>query len=155
MRLQLALVEQRRGRPDSAADLLIDALRLGHRLGLLRTLLDASRRVPDALITLQQQRVLDPVLSFYVQRLLQAAARARVAAPLPTTHAAAPGAVEPLKERELEILGLLAQALPNKKIARVIGLSPETVKWHLKNIYAKLGVAGRDEAVARVRDLAL
>ncbi|MNC83701.1 putative HTH-type transcriptional regulator [compost metagenome] len=48
---------------------------------------------------------------------------------------------------------LLAQALPNKKIARALGLSPETVKWHLSHIYSKLGVSSRDEAVARVRDL--
>nr|MBA2397296.1 helix-turn-helix transcriptional regulator [Bradyrhizobium sp.] len=50
------------------------------------------------------------------------------------------------------VMRLLAQAMPNKKIARTLGLSPETVKWHLKNIYGKLGVSSRDEAVARVRD---
>ena len=155
MRLQLGLVEQRRGRTDVAATLLIDALRLGHRLGLVRTLLDASRRVPDALRMLQKQEMLDPVLSFYVDRLLLAASRGRLAARLATTPSRSPSAAEPLKERELEILRLLAQALPNKKIARVIGLSPETVKWHLKNIYAKLGVAARDEAVARARDFGL
>ncbi len=51
------------------------------------------------------------------------------------------------------MLRLLAQAMPNKKIARALGLSPETVKWYLSRIYGKLGVSGRDEAVARVRDL--
>ncbi|MNF05784.1 Response regulator protein VraR [compost metagenome] len=61
--------------------------------------------------------------------------------------------MELLSERELEILQLLAQALPNKKIARALGLSPETVKWHLSNIYGKLGVSSRDEAVERIRDL--
>jgi LuxR family maltose regulon positive regulatory protein len=61
--------------------------------------------------------------------------------------------IEPLSEREIEVVRLLAQALPNKKIARALGLSPETVKWHLSHIYSKLGVSSRDEAVARVRDL--
>ncbi|MNR65448.1 HTH-type transcriptional regulator AlkS [compost metagenome] len=51
------------------------------------------------------------------------------------------------------MLRLLAQAMPNKKIARALGLSPETVKWYLSRIYGKLRVSGRDEAVARVRDL--
>jgi len=37
------------------------------------------------------------------------------------------------------------------EVAQVLGVSPETVKWHLKNVYGKLGVSGRDEAVARVR----
>ena len=60
-----------------------------------------------------------------------------------------------LSARESKVLSLLAQALPNKKIARTMGISPETVKWHLKNIYSKLGVSSRDEAVARSRDLAL
>ncbi|MNZ72044.1 HTH-type transcriptional regulator AlkS [compost metagenome] len=49
----------------------------------------------------------------------------------------------------------MAQALPNKKIARVLNLSPETVKWHMKNIFYKLGVTGRDEAIAKARDLDL
>ncbi|MNR60978.1 HTH-type transcriptional regulator AlkS [compost metagenome] len=45
--------------------------------------------------------------------------------------------------------------MPNKRIARVLGISPETVKWHLKNVYGKLGVLGRDEAVLRARHLGL
>ncbi|MNF10035.1 HTH-type transcriptional regulator AlkS [compost metagenome] len=53
------------------------------------------------------------------------------------------------------MLGQVAQALPNKKIARVLNLSPETVKWHMKNIFYKLGVTGRDEAIAKTRDLGL
>ena len=60
-----------------------------------------------------------------------------------------------MSDRELEVVRLLGHALPNKKIARSLGLSPETVKWHLKNIYGKLGVTGRDEAVARIRDAGL
>ncbi|MNY77800.1 HTH-type transcriptional regulator AlkS [compost metagenome] len=51
------------------------------------------------------------------------------------------------------MLRLLAQAMPNKKMARALELSPETVKWYLSRIYAKLGVSGRQEAVARARDL--
>ncbi|MCY1530003.1 Transcriptional regulatory protein FixJ [compost metagenome] len=60
-----------------------------------------------------------------------------------------------LSEREREVLDLVAQAMPNKKIARVLGVTPHTVKWHLRKIYSKLGVAERDEAVARMRDLSL
>ncbi|MMZ71830.1 HTH-type transcriptional regulator AlkS [compost metagenome] len=53
------------------------------------------------------------------------------------------------------MLSLVARTLPNKKIARVLNLSPETVKWHMKNIFYKLGVTGRDEAIAKARDLDL
>ena len=65
--------------------------------------------------------------------------------------ARASSAASPLSERERDVLGLLGQAMPSKKIALALGLSIDTVKWHLKNIYGKLGVAGRDEAVAWMR----
>lgn len=154
IQLQWALLEHSRGNAELADELAIEGLRKGHQLGLVRSILDASRRIPTALQQLRERHALDPVLSFYLERLLQAASRRfsrqGIAAPPPL-----PGGQEPLKEREREILSLLAQALPNKKIARVLSLSPETVKWHLKNVYAKLGVSGRDEAAARARDLGL
>jgi DNA-binding NarL/FixJ family response regulator len=52
-----------------------------------------------------------------------------------------------LTERELEVLMLVARGLANKEIARSIGRSDETAKIHLKNIFAKLGVSDRTEAV--------
>jgi DNA-binding NarL/FixJ family response regulator len=54
---------------------------------------------------------------------------------------------ERLTPRELEVLGLMAQGLSNKEMARAIGRTDETVKIHLKSIYAKLSVATRTEAV--------
>jgi DNA-binding NarL/FixJ family response regulator len=52
-----------------------------------------------------------------------------------------------LTEREVEVLQLVARGLSNKEAARAIGRMDETVKIHLKNIFAKLGVADRTEAV--------
>ena len=52
-----------------------------------------------------------------------------------------------LTERELEVLQLVARGLSNKEVARAIGRTGETVKIHLKNTFAKLGVADRTEAV--------
>ncbi len=52
-----------------------------------------------------------------------------------------------LTERELEVLKLVARGLSNKEVARAIGRTDETVKIHLKNVFAKLGVADRTEAV--------
>jgi DNA-binding NarL/FixJ family response regulator len=57
----------------------------------------------------------------------------------------APPAV--LTARELEVLRLLAEGLSNKAIAGVLGVSPRTINFHLDNLYAKLGVASRTEAV--------
>jgi DNA-binding NarL/FixJ family response regulator len=66
----------------------------------------------------------------------------------PNTAAAA---VEELRPSERKILELLAMGLANKEIADRLGLSPGTVRWHLENIYSKLHVHSRTEAVLKFR----
>jgi LuxR family maltose regulon positive regulatory protein len=61
--------------------------------------------------------------------------------------------VEPLSEREMEVLHLIAEGLSNREIAAKLFLAVTTVKKHASNIYGKLGVRSRTEAVARARDL--
>lgn len=58
---------------------------------------------------------------------------------------------ELLTPKEREILGLMSQGLQNKEIATASGVGQETVKWHIKNLFAKLGAANRRHAVARAR----
>ena len=48
-----------------------------------------------------------------------------------------------LTTRETEVLGLLAQGLPNKSIAKQLGISPKTVSNHVERVYTKLGVTNR------------
>lgn len=142
----------------SARKLMLSAMRSGHRLGLVRTLLDADPAVADLISRVARDEPQDAVLQFYADRLREAHARATATPPASTktgARSADARAHDVLSARESKVLSLLAQALPNKKIARTMGISPETVKWHLKNIYSKLGVSSRDEAVARSRDLAL
>jgi LuxR family maltose regulon positive regulatory protein len=156
--MQGALVDSRRGRTDAARHAVLAALRRGHRLGLVRSLLDADPGALDLITQVVQGEPHDPVLSFYVGRLQvaqQATSPRNTASAVQDGRSTPAASIETLSERETRVVGLLAQALPNKKIARTLGISPETVKWHLKNIYGKLGVASRDEAVARVRDLEL
>lgn len=159
LRLQLAIVDFRRQRVSAARAGLHAALWLGHRLGLIRSLLDVDPAALQLIGEIGQGEPLDPVLSFYVGRLQAAQRFAQDSLAASSSQQQAQAGVRlpghDLSEREAEVLQLLAQALPNKKIARTLGLSPETVKWHLKKIYGKLGVASRDEAVARVRNVAL
>ncbi len=70
---------------------------------------------------------------------------------------AAPGAgpVEPLTPRELEVLRLLAEGLPNKAVAARLEVSENTVKFHVNAIFGKLGVQSRTEAVVRATRLGL
>jgi LuxR family maltose regulon positive regulatory protein len=155
LRAQIACAEASRGNDTAAHRQMTEALRLGHRLGLTRSLLDVSRKVPELLEGMLQREGLDPVLAFYARRVLAASAQWRQREAAPSAHPPAASVIASFSEREREVLHLVAQALPNKKIARVLGVTPHTVKWHLRKIYAKLGVAERDEAVARLRDLEL
>jgi len=60
-----------------------------------------------------------------------------------------------LSDRELELLSLIAGGLSNREVAAKLVLTEGTVKWHLSNIYGKLGVSSRTQAVARARELQL
>lgn len=152
--IQGAVIDHLCGREASALERTIASLKIGHRLGLLRCIVDVDADVRDLLEGFLCKGSLDPVLSFYAERLL--ATREVSGSPLRTPSSlgglSIHSRLDALSEREMEILKQLAQALPNKKIARALNVSPETVKWHLKNVFFKLGVASRDEAVAKLRD---
>lgn len=63
--------------------------------------------------------------------------------------------VEPLSQREQEVLGLIHEGLPNKEIAARMQVAATTVKAHIRNLYGKLNVGSRTEALARARRLGL
>jgi LuxR family maltose regulon positive regulatory protein len=63
--------------------------------------------------------------------------------------------IEPLSQREIEVLQLLAEGASNKEVARRLFISLPTVKWHTSNIYGKLAVQNRTEAVAKAGALGL
>jgi LuxR family maltose regulon positive regulatory protein len=65
------------------------------------------------------------------------------------------GLIEPLSHRELDVLRLIAGGASNKEVARQLFISLPTVKWHASNIYGKLGVQNRTQAVAKARVLGL
>jgi LuxR family maltose regulon positive regulatory protein len=65
------------------------------------------------------------------------------------------GLIEPISDREKEILTLIAAGSTNNIISTTLFISQNTVKWHLKNIFGKLGVSNRTSAVAVARQLSL
>ena len=65
------------------------------------------------------------------------------------------GLTEPISDRELEILRLIAEGKSNAEIARELVITIGTVKWHINHVLAKLGVTSRTQAIARARDLEL
>jgi LuxR family maltose regulon positive regulatory protein len=63
--------------------------------------------------------------------------------------------IEPLSQRELEVLQLIAEGLSNREISERLFIAVDTVKGHSRRIYGKLQVQRRTEAVARARELGL
>jgi len=66
-----------------------------------------------------------------------------------------PHSVEPLTARELKVLTLVSQGLSNKEAAAKLYLGVRTVKWYVSNIYAKLDVSSRTQAIAKARQLGI
>jgi len=91
----------------------------------------------------------------YLRRLTDAFQQAGVASSRHGRRGAVPGLVEPLSERELEVLGLLAVGRSNQQIAEELVVALDTVKKHVSRILDKLGAANRTQAVARARELQL
>lgn len=144
-----SLAFQAQGRLEAALTALKRALTLAEPEGYVRVFVDEGAAMASLLAQVTS-------LPAYVARLL-AAFRSPEA-----ESAGAPGAVaqpsallEPLSQRELEILRLLAEGLSNRQIAARLVLAVGTVKAHVHTIYGKLGVQSRVQAVVRARELNL
>ena len=141
-----ALAHWRRGERPAAMVALERALRLAEPESYRRIFADLD--LPMARL-LQEARSRQ-VLPGYVAVLLAAFEdQARLS---PIGKASLP---EPLTEREMDVLRLLAAGLTNREIAEMLVISPETVKRHSASIYSKFGVGNRTQAVSRARELDL
>jgi LuxR family maltose regulon positive regulatory protein len=135
------LLHEARGERSAALEALRQAVALAEPGGVIRVFVDQGPRMAALLHPLAAQGV----ASAFIARILDAFPAVRSPQPAPSQQ----GLIEPLSERELEVLALLAQRLSNKEIAHELSISPMTVKRHTVNIYQKLLVQGRREAVAR------
>jgi len=144
-----AMVADLRGRPERALDLVARAVDLAGPEDWLRPFVEPGPPVAGLLRRLLER---DPARQ-PVAKILAAFPDHRPAPAGPQPPSAAPA--EPLTHRELDVLELLARRLQNKEIARALGISPLTVKAHLRSVYQKLGVARRREAAERAAALGL
>ncbi len=137
---------------DAALDVLEQALGLAAPAGCVRLFVDEGAPMA-ALLAAAERR---GVLPAYTRALLEACAAEPGATMAAGQSAAPPGSlVDPLSERELEILALITQGLKNQEIADQLIISVNTVLYHTKNLYGKLGVNKRALAIARARELEL
>lgn len=133
-----AYVAERSGGDGSA--LLGEAVGLAKAYGLRRSLQDSHPGVAAAIAKLCDQPDATP----------KAAA---AAGPQSDAPARAAGAASVLTPKERAILELLARNLSNKEVARALGVGEATIKWHLKNLFAKLDAGSRRQVVVRARVL--
>jgi LuxR family maltose regulon positive regulatory protein len=133
---------------EQAMSALKRALSLAEPEGYVRTFVDEG----EPMARLLYKAATRGIASDYVRRLLTAFPVAESEQDDPSeTLASNSGLIEPLSERELEVLHLIAQGLTNPEIASSLYLSLNTIKVHTRNIYGKLGAHSRTQAVARAR----
>lgn len=137
------------GRAAESMQCLAAGVEAAHRLGLVRTLLDEGETLNRYLLQLQPTLVPGPVKD-YLADVLRRGDPMR-AAPLSAGETAQAGQDHGLKPREIEILRLVAQSMSNKRIALTLNLTLDTVKWNMKNVFEKLGVPSRYDAVIAAR----
>ena len=137
----------------NASGFFLAAVELAEPEGYQRMFLDEAERIGPLLRQFPREH---PCYG-YVKRLLKGM-DADVNIPPSASDARQQNApdillVEPLSNRELEVLQLIAQGLTNEKVANQLVVAVSTVQWHTKNIYAKLEVHSRMQAVQRAREL--
>ena len=149
----LALGDGLGGHPrgEVAAQLLCEALALAEPGGCIRVLVDEG----PPMARLLSEAAAQGLMPDHVGKLLAVLeAQERRSTGAPDLPAAQP-LIEPLSQRELEVLELIAQGLSNREIGERLYLALDTVKGHNRRIFGKLQVQRRTEAVARARELGL
>ncbi len=137
---QLACARHAQGHTTQAEAALEQMLRLAESGGYVRAFVDVR--------VLLHQAAAHGIAPDYVGRIL-------VALRVEAERAAAAPLLEPLSEREMEVLRLIAAHLSNQEIADTLVVSLNTVKTHVRRLYGKLNAGSRLEAVERARELGL
>ena len=144
------------GEKDKAVQLLGDALALAEPGGFIRLFVDEGAPMAQLL----SEAAARGIMPDYIGKLLAAFAGVQHDEGQTTTLSSSvtcvhSSLVEPLSQRELEVLQLIAQGLSNHEIGERLFLALDTVKGHNRRIFDKLQVQSRTEAVARARELGL
>jgi LuxR family maltose regulon positive regulatory protein len=147
-----AMAYQKAERTDAAIIAIEQALALAEPGGFIRIFVDEG----PPMARLLYEALNRGIAPGYVQRLLAAFPTAEPEeAASKRLQVDQSGLIEPLSDREIEVLQLIAKGLSNQVIATRLVLSVHTIKTHTRNIYSKLGVNNRTQAVDRARTLGI
>ena len=139
---------QRQGEKEQALTKLERALSLAESEGYVRTFVDEGEPIAG-LLRLATSR---GIARNYVEKLL---AVFQSAPSIPSIRLATSHLVGLLSNREIEVLRLIDSGLSNREIAEALTLEESTVKTHINNIYSKLRIRSRTQAIIRARELNL
>ena len=139
----MAVAEENIDREKIALDAMRKALEIGARVGAKETFLRQDSSMLNLIIRIAGEKP-----TVYLEDLAS-----RITARLKSRSENLVGLTAALTKRELEILRHLATGKPISSIGTTLHISQNTMKTHLKNIYRKIGAGGRDEAVAKARNL--
>jgi LuxR family maltose regulon positive regulatory protein len=152
--LEAAVLAQT-GKQSEALAPLGRALESGEPDDYLRVFLDDGDALLPVLRALRRNRPADAAWSMeYLDRIMREIDDT-VPEPSPSDRQPASDLVDPLTQREIEVLGLLAEGLTNRQVAERLFLSVGTIKRHTHNIYGKLGVNSRTQAIILGQELRL
>jgi LuxR family maltose regulon positive regulatory protein len=150
-----ALLLQKQGKKPEAISTLGKAVSLAHSSGFIRLFVDLG---PDLAVLFRCLDSSDEEQSRYIKKIITAF-QGSESSPVPAYRSPIqhqfndPILIESLTNREMEILELFHKRLTNKEIGKLLFISPATVKRHAENIYSKLGVNGRREAITVAKQL--
>jgi LuxR family maltose regulon positive regulatory protein len=149
----LSVALEQSGASDDARVALERALHVGAAVGMVNSFVDEGQPVRALLRRFRQSAgEASTTETVYADRLLAAfeGAGIVISSASPTIAQTVTPFSDVLSTRELDVLNHVARGLSNKEIGRSLKLAPETVKWHMKNIFEKLNVSSRIEAVQNV-----
>jgi ATP/maltotriose-dependent transcriptional regulator MalT len=141
------------GEQDKALGHLVEVLRSAQASGLQQHLFDAGQHLAPMIERLLQQDGIDQDLLAFTVCLADGFKPPSV--DVPPRRRRTPSGNDRLTTRERDILKLIGEGQTNKVIARTQGVGPETVKSHVKNIFVKLGVERRAQAVSKAERLGM
>jgi LuxR family maltose regulon positive regulatory protein len=148
--IDIALAYLKLGKGAEATEALIRAVKAGEKEGYIRVFIDHGQSLRPLLREIYSREI----AVGYVRKLLSEIDR-KPEGEKQDLHEPPQHLIEPLSERELQVLRLLQSTMTSDEISRELFVSVNTARTHIRNIYSKLAVHGRIEAIQKAKELKL